>query len=130
MPSTLLLSSPGWDLSVDTMGNIAVQTEPDALSQDAASAVMTFLGEVYYDTTVGVPWTQQILAQRPSLALLRALLQGAAETVPGVASARVVFASLSDRNVAGQVQVISQTGSLTASNFTASFSTVNPIGGG
>lgn len=125
MASTLLLDTATWDLTVDSFGNIAVASDPYSLAQDAASAIKTFLGELYYDTTVGVPWLTQILGQAPSLALLKQQLVDAALTVPGIASAQVFISSFTDRVVTGQVQVVATaTGQTSAANF----STVNPIG--
>lgn len=122
---TLLLSTADWDLSVDANSNIAVADPNYSLAQDAASAIKTFLGELYYDTTVGVPWLTQILGQGSSLALLKQQLVDAALTVPGVASAQVFISSFANRVVTGQVQVVSAgTGQTSAANF----STVNPIG--
>jgi hypothetical protein len=127
MASTLLLDTVTWDLVLDADGNIAVADEPYALAQDAASAIKTFLGECFFDTTVGVPWLQQVLERRPSLALLKQLLANAAMTVPGVASAQVFVAAFDGRVVAGQVQVTSKaTGQVAA----APFSVVSPQGGG
>ena len=126
MASTLLLDRTAWDLVLDAGNNIAVASEPYSLAQDAASAIQTYLGEVYWDTTIGVPWLQQILGRRPSLQLLKAQLAAAAETVPGVASAKVFISSVSGRDVRGQVQVTSEaTGQVAA----APFSAFNPQGG-
>jgi hypothetical protein len=35
---------------LDAEGNIAVASEPYSLAQDAASAIKTFAGEVFWDT--------------------------------------------------------------------------------
>jgi hypothetical protein len=118
---------PVWDLMVDANGNIAVATGALALAQDAASAIKTFLGECYWDTTIGVPWLQQILGRPVSLALLKQQLVDAALTVPGVASAVVYISGFSNRSIAGQVQVVSATtGQIGAANF----SVINPQGTG
>ena len=127
MAGTLLLDTEPWDLVVDANGNVALATEPYALAQDAASAIKTFLGECYWDTTIGVPWLQQILGQRPTLALLKAQLTAAAETVPDVTSARVIISSFTNRGVSGQVQVTSAS---TGQTSAASFTVVNPQGTG
>ena len=125
MAQTLLLDTGSWDLSIDANSNIAIADPDYSLAQDAASAIKTFLGEMFYDTTVGVPWLTQILGQAPSLALLKQQLVDAALTVPGVASAQVFISSFRNRVVTGQVQVVSAaTGQTSAANF----STVNPIG--
>jgi hypothetical protein len=107
MPSTLALDST-WDLTLDANGNIATLDEPAALAQDAASAILTFLGECYWDTTVGVPWLQQILGVTPPpLALIKKKLVDAALTVDDVVAAQVFISALSARALSGQVQVIS-----------------------
>ena len=127
MPSTLLLDRSTWDLVLTSGGDIAVASEPYSLSQDAASAIKTFLGEVFWDTTIGVPYLTQIFGKNPPLALLKAQFEAAAETVPGVASAKCFITQLTGRVVSGQVQVTSvATGQVTAANF----STVNPQGAG
>ncbi len=127
MASTLLLDRPTWDLVLDAKGNIAVASEPYSLAQDAASAIKTFLGECYWDTTVGVPLLTKVFAGvAPSLALLKSMLVAAAETVPGVASAQVFLSDASpDRGLSGQVQITSAaTGTVTAATFTVT----NPQG--
>ena len=125
MAQTLLLDTGSWDLSIDANSNIAIADPDYSLAQDAASAIKTFLGEMFYDTTVGVPWLTQILGQGSSLALLKQQLVDAALTVPGVASAQVFISSFRNRVVTGQVQVVSAaTGQTSAANF----STVNPNG--
>ena len=116
--ASMLLDTAAWDLVLDASGNIAVATEPYSLAQDAASAIQTYLGEYYWDTTIGVPWLTQILGQAPSLALLKAQLAATAETVPDVASAKVFIGSFLDRNISGQVQVVSAvSGQPSRSNF-------------
>jgi hypothetical protein len=108
--STLLLDTATWDLTVDASGNIALATTPYALAQDVASAVRVFLGEEYYDTSVGVPYLQQILGELPSLGYLKAQIEQAALSVPGVVTATAFITGLSNRTVAGQVQVTDSTG--------------------
>jgi len=127
MAATLLLDNAAWDLVLDSAGNIALATEPYSLSQDAASAIKTFLGEVYFDVTIGVPWLTQILGHTPSLELLKAQLAAAALTVPDVGSAQVFISSFNDRVITGQVQTTqASTGQTSAANFTV----VNPQGSG
>jgi hypothetical protein len=118
MPATLLLDPTTWDLTRDASGNIAVASEPYSLAQDAASAIKTFLGEVYFDKTIGIPYLTQILGHRPPLALLKQQLVNAALTVPGIASATVFLTSFADRSISGQVQVVSNAGQISAANFT------------
>ena len=110
MPSTLLLDVLAWDLAVDTSGNIAVATEPYSLAQDAASAIKTFLGEVYYDTRQGVPYFGQILGQKLPISLMKAKFQAAALTVPGVVRAKVYITNFEDRKISGQVHIVDANG--------------------
>lgn len=126
MSATLLLDRTLWDLVLDANGNIAVAAQPYALAQDAASAIRTVLGECYFDTTVGLPWST-ILGQAPTLAILKAQLIEQAETVPDVASAQVYFTAFSGRLVTGQVQVVSAS---TGQTSTAPFTVINPQGTG
>ena len=131
-PATITLDSATWDLELDASGNIAMTSAPDSLAQDAASAIKTFLGECYWDTTVGVPYLTQILGPPPpqappSLALLKQQFINAALTVPGVAAAQVFISGFSNRSIAGQVQVVSAaTGQVSAANFAV----VYPLGTG
>lgn len=101
---SLLLDRDAWDLVLDAAGNIAVCTEPYAIAQDVANACRLFAGELWYDTTKGVPYFQEILGHWPPLAVVRAHLTKAALSVPGVVSARVVILKFEDRAVTGQVQ--------------------------
>lgn len=127
MPSTILLDTIEWDLVIDVDGNIARADEPYSLAQDAASAIRTFLGEVYFDTSVGVPYLQEILGKNPPLTLLKAQFEKAALTVQGVVSAVCYISELSERRLTGQIQVTSET---TGEVSVATFTTINPQGVG
>ena len=124
---TLLLGTDDWDLLLDSSGNIAVASEPYSLAQDAASAIKTFSGECYWNTTIGVPYLTQIFGRNPSVATLKSLFSDAAMTVPDVASAVVFITAISGRAVSGQVQVKSAT---TGQVSGADFSVINPQGTG
>ena len=117
MASTLLLDQTTWDLVVDASGNIAMASDPYSLAQDAASACKLFQGELYYDTTQGVPYFTQILGQHAPIALIKATYVSAALTVPEVVSANVFISSITGRQVSGQIQVSNTTGQTTAINF-------------
>lgn len=123
MAATLSLDPNTWDLQTDINGNIAVLIENptdgsvSSLAQDAASAIRTFLGECYWDITVGVPYSK-ILGQAVPLAILKQYFVDAALTAsPDIASAQVFFTSFANRAIAGQVQVVSNTGLVTAASF-------------
>lgn len=114
--NTLLLDQGQWDLVIDSAGNIAMATPPYALAQDVASAVRLFLGELWYDTTKGIPYFEDVLGHLPPLPLLTGYIEQAALTVPGVVTARCIISSFDSREIAGQIQFIDETG--TANNVT------------
>jgi len=117
MSSTLLLDTATWDLAVDTAGNIAVASEPYALAQDAASAIRTFAGEVFYNTSIGIPYFSQILGYAPPISLMKAYFNEAALTVPGVATSQCFITSWDNRVVTGQVQITAEDGTVSAASF-------------
>jgi hypothetical protein len=108
--NTLLLDQTEWDLVLDSSGNIAKAEPPYALAQDVASAVRLFLGELWYDTTKGIPYFEDVLGHLPPLPLLTGHMQKAALSVPGVVSARVLIDSFNSREITGQIQFIDETG--------------------
>lgn len=124
--NTLLLDLTNWDLVLDVNNNIAVASEPYSLAQDAASAIKTFLGEAYYNTTLGVPYFTDVLGKTPPIPLLQTLFNDAAEAVPDVTAANTSITSITKRALTGQVQITSVTGQPA----TIAFVVVNPQGGG
>lgn len=102
---TLLLDTQVWDLVLDLFGNIAVASDPYSQAQDAASAIRLFEGELWYDTTQGVPYWASILGQAPPIALMKAKFVDAALTVPGVVTAQCFLSGMVNRQVTGQVQL-------------------------
>lgn len=117
MANTILLDPTSWDLVLDTAGNVALAEAPYAPAQDAASAIKTFRGEVYYDTTQGVLYWEAVLGKLPPLSLLRSWLIDAALTVPTVVSAQCYFTSFSDRTLSGQIQIETNNGETAAAAF-------------
>ncbi len=102
---TLLLDRDAWDLVLNASGNIALASDPYSISQDVASAIKLFKSELWYDTTKGIPYFQQILGQWPPLSLVRSFIETAALTVPEVVTAQCLIVSFTDRTITGQVQV-------------------------
>lgn len=121
--NTILLDLTTWDLVLDSAGNIAVAAEPYSLAQDAASAIKTFLGEVYWDSTIGVPYMTEILGKNPPLSLLKQQFVAAALTVPDVAAAKCFITEISSRGLTGQIQVTSRATGRTSA---ADFAVINP----
>ncbi len=115
---TLLLDTVAWDLVLDINGDIAVASDPYSLAQDAASAIRLFQGELWYDTTLGVPYWSQILGESPPpLSLMKQKFVDAAMTVPGVVAAVCFISGVEGRRVTGQVQVTDQNGVLSVAGF-------------
>jgi hypothetical protein len=117
MAKSLLLDTVAWDLVLDSSGNIALASDPYALAQNAACAIRLWLGELWYDTTQGIPYLQEIMGQPPSLPLLKAQFAAAALTVEGVVAAQVFISGFSGRQITGQVQVTDQSGQVSAASF-------------
>ena len=116
--NTLLLDAVAWDLVLDSAGNIALAQPPYALAQDVASAVRTFLSELWYDRTQGIPYWQEVLGQLPPTSLLIELINQAALTVPGVVTAQTIITSFTNGTISGQIQFTDDTGASNNVNFT------------
>lgn len=117
MPATMLLDRTTWDLVADLDGNIAKASEPYALAQDAASAIKLFLGELWYDTTQGIPYWTEILGKPPPITLMKAKFTAAALTVPNVIAARVTITSFVNRTIRGKVEVTDTAGVISSASF-------------
>lgn len=115
---TILLDLTDWDLVLDTNGNIAVASNPYSLAQDAASAIRTFLGECWFDTTMGVPYFGSILGHMPPVAYMKAKFVAAALMVPEIVAARCFLSAITpQRRVSGQVQVTDVAGRISTATF-------------
>ena len=103
--STLLLDVGLWDLTLDAFGNIAVAAAPYALAQDAASACRTVLGEVYYDTSLGVDYFGKLFGYTPPTTVFQEQFVAQTLTVPGIVAAtcNIETYSAETREVTGQV---------------------------
>lgn len=128
--NTLLLDQTTWDLTVDAAGNIAMAAPPYALAQDVSCQCKLFKGELYYDTTQGVPYfqsgapspnaaagQQNILGALPPLQFVKAQYVAAAKLVPGVVAAVCYVTSIVNRVLSGQVQSTDTAGRVNASGF-------------
>lgn len=108
--NTMLLDRDLWDVCLDSNRNWAVASDPYSIAQDVASAVRTFIGECYYDTTIGVPWFADVYGQFPPLSLFKALVVQAALTVPEVVRAKCLVASYQNRVITGVVEILDLNG--------------------
>jgi len=105
--STIALDVDTWDLTVDANGNIAVNTPPLAVAQDVASAIRTFEGEVYYDTSQGIPYWTKVLGKLPPSSLLIEMMNSEAKArVDGVSSVQTVISGFTDRATTGTVYIV------------------------
>lgn len=104
--NTLLLDLTAWDLVIDASGNIAMASAPYAIAQDVASAVRLFLGELWYDTTQGVPYWAKVLGKLPPASLLIELINQAGLSVQDVVSIQTFVTSFTARGVTGQIQFV------------------------
>ena len=107
---TALLDVSAWDWVLDAAGNVAIATEPYQFAQDVASAIRLFLGELWYDTSKGVPYFSDVLGHNPPITFFQALMEQAALTVPGVVNATCTITQVADRTVTGEVRFTTDTG--------------------
>jgi hypothetical protein len=101
--ATLLLDNDNHDLCLNANGSIAFARPPYSTAQSVSCAIRTFLGECYYDKSLGVPYFGSILGKNPPLTYLIAQMEAAALSVPGVISAVCTIQSVKGRAVTGQV---------------------------
>lgn len=98
-----------WDLTIDKNGNIATKTGSEAIAQDIASACATFLGEVYYNNKLGIPYQTEILGKAFSSAYLSGKLEAEARRIKPVTDAAAsVFFDGATRKVSAKI--MTQTG--------------------
>ena len=118
--SSLLLDS-NWDLSLDVNGNLAVASGNYAIAQDVACACQTWQGELWYDTTRGVPYNL-ILGERPSIQFIKQALITEGMNVPNVGSIVCYLTGPgTDRQIGGQLQISNTGGTLIAVANTTAF---------
>lgn len=79
-----------WDLSLDGSGNILVIDGPAAVAMDVACACQVFLGECYYDNTLGIPYQTNILGRSFSGSYLAQKLQQEAKKIIAVKDALAI----------------------------------------
>ncbi|GAN70682.1 MULTISPECIES: hypothetical protein [Acetobacter] len=109
--NTLLLDRTTWDLLPDASGNMAVATGSYAICQNVASAIRVFAGECYYNTGIGLPYRQHILARTQAAPVFRLQAEQAASAVAGVAAARCVLTGLgANRQLSGAIVVSTTSG--------------------
>ena len=110
--SQLYSPASPWDLGVDAFNNMATNTQGMAVAQDVASAIQLFNGELYFDTTQGVPYFSQVFVPPFNSVLVSSLLTQAAYTVPNVVQAQAQGVTMSPitRRVTGTINVVDVNG--------------------
>jgi hypothetical protein len=118
MSTTLYLDPESWDLKVSAARDIALVTDEDyAAAQDAACFIRLFQGELYYDTTQGLPYYDHIFRNAP-LSLIKTYINEAALNVPGVFTSQSFIELFTSRVLTGQVQITRRPGGpLSVANF-------------
>ena len=114
---TAVGSTDPWDLALDGNGNMLMLAGAVALAQDVACAISTFYGEVYYDTTVGVPYLSQIFSQPYAPSIAAQLIKSSAMAVPNVFSVQVLINNFVNRKVNGTVNFIDVNGAANGVSF-------------
>lgn len=77
-----LLLTDQWDITLDDTGSIAITANPYAVAQDVACACSTFIGEPWYDTTLGIPYYERILGHWPGTQLINTKMVTEAKNYP------------------------------------------------
>lgn len=90
----IALSTATHDLLLNDKNDLVLITGPDRVAQQIKIALLTWLGEWFLDSTVGVPYLERILKKNPNLAqiknILRAKIKAVAD-VKSVVSVSVIF---------------------------------------
>jgi hypothetical protein len=105
-----------WDLSV-VNGDINSVFGPSQIAQDVASAIQLFLGELYYDVTIGLPYLTEVMGQPYAPSVITPLLESAALSVPGVVKAKATITTFQNRQVSGYIDILDSTGQELGVNF-------------
>ncbi|KLP39867.1 hypothetical protein [Enterobacter ludwigii] len=109
MAKTLYLNPDKWDLQLDGNGDLLINSGPLAIAQDVASACLTFRREVWFDNTLGVPWKEEVLGERPPPGLIQRRMETEALRIAGVAEARALL--ITDRKTRQTRGIITTTDS-------------------
>lgn len=84
MAYTTFGSGDDWDITLDADGDILVIEGGAAVAMDVACACQVFLGECYYDNTLGIPYQTNILGKAFSGSYLAQKLQNEAKKITAV----------------------------------------------
>ncbi len=94
-----------------TNGDLSLVSGVDAITQDLQQSLQVWAGEWFLDTTVGIPYRQQILVKNPNLDLVQADLVNAALSVPGITEVTSFTFNYDSTNRSITVQIEANTSS-------------------
>ena len=94
------------DLYLDNSGNIAIAYDLDAVTQGCEQVTRTKLGEIPYDTLLGMPFFEAVWVGVPNIRRYEAALSTAILSVPDVLA-------LDDLTVTQEGEVLSYTAVIT-----------------
>ena len=81
----LARTTPAGDLDLSE-GSRRFVSGSDYIAQKIQQRLQFFQGEWWKDTTLGVPWLQDVLIKSPSLEVVRSIVKNAILAVPGISS--------------------------------------------
>jgi hypothetical protein len=111
---TLTLTRPGWDITLDATGRLAVTSGDAATAQAVANDVRLFTEDAYFIQDQGIPHYAVELGQGLTPMLIRSFIHRAAIRVPDVAEVLEVSVSAFDpetRQLQGDILLTTQEGS-------------------
>ena len=112
LTKSLHLDTDSWDIQLDDKGNIAITSNPYAVAQDVACSCSTFLGEAWYDTSLGIPYYERILGHWPGSQLINTKMSSEALKLPYVQSAFCTTTIGRDTRSASGVMTITDTNNI------------------
>ena len=111
------------DFLTDIVGDLTISnrdltpvTGVDAIRQHIEIRLRTFLGEWFLDTTVGVPYIQEVFSTKtPDTDLIRSIIRREVAKTPGVVSADTLDVSLdtATRNLSIELSATTTSGNVT-----------------
>ena len=102
---TLALDN-SWDITVDSLGNLATLSDNERLAQDVASSVRVFKGELPFDIERGVEYNNPDLNRET----LNYEMNEQAKLIDGVAESVVLFEELSNRTLKPVIYITNEQG--------------------
>ena len=84
-------TAPAGDLDVST-GDFVTLTGPEYAAQKIRQRFQFLLGEWFLDTTLGVPWFEDVLIKNPNLELIKSIFRDEILNVPGIVGVKSIEA--------------------------------------